>query len=255
MAADPGQGPLPDVVGRLETGWYDARLLKSVERPCDAVPCSFLEFKIEDSNQSVWAILDQKEDSSAERIRLKAALGMSENEFDFKPYYNLRIKIFIENATEGGQAGNAVKDFAPGHNKARANLPGAATQPPKYILIVDDQPEVATLIGNYVRQIGFIPVVVSAVEEAITRFEPELFLMIISDVIMPGQNGFDLVRHMHNKHPQVNVALMSGYCDKEMENLQQVFGIAKIYRKPVFFNAVKEMVATSLKKLAVERIR
>lgn len=124
----------------------------------------------------------------------------------------------------------------------------------KQILIVDDQLEVGTLIGNYLRQIGFIPVVVSSVDEALENFTPEKYLMIITDVVMPGKNGFDLVRYIHNNHPRIPVALISGYFDKEMENLQEVFGIEKIYRKPVFFKTVKEMVADSLIKLATKGV-
>lgn len=255
MASEDVQERLTNKDLALTTGWYDALFVRSVERPCDNVACSFLEFKIEANNKSVWAILHHNEESSAEMDRLKAALGMSERDIDFKPHCNSRLKIFIENSVSEGGTVNEVKDFAAKPDQRKTNQSGSGNQPPRQILIVDDQPEVAALIGNYVKQIGFTPVVVSGVEQAIARFEPELFFMIISDVIMPGQNGFDLVRHMHNKHPRVSVALMSGYFDKEMENLQQVFGIEKIYRKPVFFNSVKEMVATSLKKMAADSIK
>jgi CheY-like chemotaxis protein len=120
----------------------------------------------------------------------------------------------------------------------------------KQILIVDDQPEVGAQIGAYLRQIGFIPVIVTSVEEALTNFEPDRYLLIISDVLMPGKNGFDLVRYIRNEHPQIPVALVSGYFDKQMEDLQKVFGINKIYRKPVFFNSIKQMLADSLKTIA-----
>ena len=122
----------------------------------------------------------------------------------------------------------------------------------KQILIVDDQLEVGELIGNYLKQIGFIPVVVSSVDDVLKNFDPEKYLMIISDVVMPGKNGFDLVRYMHNNHPQVPIALISGYFDNEMKNLQEVFGIKKIYRKPVFFKTVKEMVTDSLVRLGTK---
>jgi hypothetical protein len=36
-----------------------------------------------------------------------------------------------------------------------------------------------------------------------------------------------------------------------MQNLQQMFGIEKIYRKPVFLNSVKEMIACAIRKMAV----
>ena len=119
----------------------------------------------------------------------------------------------------------------------------------KQILVVDDQPEVGAQIGAYLRQLSFMPVVVNSVEEALTNFEPDRYLLIICDVLMPGKNGFDLVRFIRNEHPHIPVVLISGYFDKQMEDLQKVFGIAKIYRKPVFFNTIKLLLADSLKAM------
>ena len=119
----------------------------------------------------------------------------------------------------------------------------------KKILVVDDQPEVGAQIGAYLRHFGFTPVIVGSVGEALTNFEPNLYMLIISDVLMPGKNGFDLVRFIRNEYPQIPVALVSGYFDKQMEELQKVFGIKKIYRKPVFLNTVKQMLADSLTPL------
>jgi CheY-like chemotaxis protein len=92
-----------------------------------------------------------------------------------------------------------------------------------------------------VRALGYMPIVVNSVEEAISNFDPNLYGLIISDVIMPGKNGFDLVRFIKNEHPQIPVALISGYFDKQMMDLQRVFNIDQIYRKPVFLKTVKRL--------------
>ncbi|NLI15788.1 MAG: response regulator [candidate division Zixibacteria bacterium] len=116
----------------------------------------------------------------------------------------------------------------------------------KKILVVDDQPEVANQIASYVRALGYMPIVVNSVEEAISNFDPNLYGLIISDVIMPGKNGFDLVRFIKNEHPQIPVALISGYFDKQMMDLQRVFNIDQIYRKPVFLKTVKKIIESAL---------
>jgi two-component system, NtrC family, response regulator PilR len=116
----------------------------------------------------------------------------------------------------------------------------------KKILVVDDQPEVANQIAAYVRALGFVPIVVNSVEEALYNFDPKQYCLIISDVIMPGKTGFDLVRFIKNEHPNMPVALISGYFDKQMQDLQKVFNIEQIYRKPVFLKTVRQILNSAL---------
>jgi len=179
---------------------------------------------------------------------------MSENSRDFKHYYNKNVKIYIEHVAVDGEIKAEAKDFDKSEQNTAASSNLQISKENKQILIIDDQPEVAILLGNYVRQLDFIPVVVTSVGEAKKRFNPDNYLMVISDIIMPGENGFDLVRYIHNNHPGFPIALISGYFDKEMQNLQKVFGIEKIYRKPVFLNSVREMIFNALKEMVPEKV-
>jgi CheY-like chemotaxis protein len=258
-----------DTSRSIEPHWYPARLIGHVEKDNQSVISSHIEFELIGKNIHIWSVLAHEEPNLPKIKRLKQALGMADEETDLTPYYNRQLMIYVDNVHKDGVVLHEIKDFMmnkegeqPEINepknepkpdiKPQSNKPRATGKIPKHILIVDDQPEVAILIGNYVEQIGFIPDIVINVDDAINRFDPDKYLMVISDVIMPGKNGFDLVRALHNEHPNVSVALISGYFDKEMENLQRLFGIEKVYRKPVFFKSVKEMVATALKNLSLE---
>ena len=116
------------------------------------------------------------------------------------------------------------------------------------ILILDDQPEIGTLLGRYVVQLGCKPVVAESVDQAIDLFNDDDFLMVISDVVMPEKNGFQLARYIRDNHPQTQMAMISGFLDQEMENLIKGFGISKIYRKPILLDSVKEMIAFAIKE-------
>lgn len=252
--------PLPDTKriqfdlgNTVDSNWYEAILVGHIEKDNDSVLSSHIEFCLLENNKRVWAVLPHDEESLQKIKRLKLALGMADEESELQPYYNKQLLIYIDRKFRDGKALNDVIDFErsqvlPPIQKPEPNILNGR-KVPKEILIVDDQKEIAQLVGNYIEQIGFMPDIVSSVDEAIRRFDPEKYMMVISDVIMPGKNGFDLVRYLHNKFPKVYVALVSGYFDKEMENLQQLFGIDKIYKKPVFFNSVKEMVAAALQKI------
>lgn len=245
-----------DLGNTLESNWYDAVLVGHVEKDNQNIVSSHIEFSLIENSKRVWAVLPHDDGSLQKIKRLKLALGMADEEVDLQPYYNKQLMIYIDRKISDGKALNNVIDFErskiPDKTQKTEQKIIGGKKVPKEILIVDDQCEIAQLVGNYIEQIGFSPDIVSNVDEAIKKFDPEKYLMVISDVIMPGKNGFDLVRFLHNKYPKVYVALVSGYFDKEMENLQQLFGIDKIYKKPVFFNSVKEMVADSLQKMNLE---
>jgi CheY-like chemotaxis protein len=236
----------------LPADWYDAVFLGHIEKENQAVISSHLEFDLKDMDRKIWAVISHDENSLDKIIRLKQALSMADDEVDLTPYHDKHIKIYINRYISDGKFQNEVIDYKAGDDDAVSRQLKNGASMPKRVLIVDDQKEVATLIGNYVQKIGFIPDIVPDVDRALERLAQDNFLMVISDVIMPGKNGFDLVRFVHNKYPKVSVALVSGYFDKEMENLQKVFGIEKIYRKPVFFKAVQEMIASSIQKLTFD---
>lgn len=239
---------------RPQQGWYEAVFVQYLEKDYQNITCSCIEFKLIEHNYQVWAIMPHNKSFKQKMARIKQALGMSENSRDFKHYYNKNTKIYIEHVAVDGKVKVEAKDFDKSEQNAAASSNLQISKENKQILIIDDQPEVATLLGNYVRQLGFIPVVKTSVGEAKKNFNPDNYLMVISDVIMPGENGFDLVRYIHNKHPRFPIALMSGYFDKEMQNLQKIFGIEKIYRKPVFLNSVREMIFDALKEMVPEKV-
>ncbi len=258
----------------IKADWYEAILIGHVEKDNNDITSSHIEFELAQSMKHIWAVLTHDEENLHRIKRLKQALEMDDNESDLGAHYKKHLMVFVDNDYKDGKVVNVIRDFdkyvppaaAVVAEKKAAPKPVKKAEPaaappqiepeehgrhiPKLILIVDDQPEVATLVGNYVEQIGFVPDIVADVDEALARYDPDKYLMVISDVIMPGKNGFDLVRGLHNKYPNVFVALISGYFDKEMENLQKLFGIEKVYRKPVFFNSVKEMVASALQKVS-----
>jgi len=244
----------------IPPGWYNAILIGHVEKDNQGIISSHIEFELTDRSSRVWAVISHEEMNFSTIKRLKEALGMKDEDTDLKPFYDHSLQVKVDNAIKDNKVFNEIKDFRASEG-GTISEPQADFQPeniqrvetkkiPRYILVVDDQPEVALLIGNYVEQVGFIPDIATNVDDALRRFVPDKYLMVISDVLMPGKNGFDLVRALHNDYPDVTVALISGYYDKEMESLQKLFGIDRVYRKPVFFKSVKEMIADALKTLS-----
>lgn len=101
------------------------------------------------------------------------------------------------------------------------------------ILIVDDNAITARWVGYVTGRVGFDVVLASNGEEALNRLAEEQFVTVISDVEMPGMDGFDLLQNIRQLYPQMPVILMSAYCDQERRRAAHACGAQAFLEKPV----------------------
>jgi response regulator RpfG family c-di-GMP phosphodiesterase len=68
--------------------------------------------------------------------------------------------------------------------------------------------------------------------------------IVISDIIMPGMNGYEFVKQIKNINPQVKVILMSA-CeieDKKLSNLLADLKIGAFIKKPFSSKMLKSVI-------------
>jgi two-component system cell cycle sensor histidine kinase/response regulator CckA len=83
------------------------------------------------------------------------------------------------------------------------------------ILVVDDDSSIRKLVLDTLEPLGYNILEASCGEEAleICRATQEDIDLLLSDVIMPGMNGRELIEIARKECPDVKTALMSGYAD------------------------------------------
>jgi two-component system response regulator PilR (NtrC family) len=81
----------------------------------------------------------------------------------------------------------------------------------KRILVVDDEPAILSLLATVLREKGWDVTEASSGTEGIDLLEHEPFDVILTDLVMPGDSGIDLLRAAKEIHPDVEVILMTGY--------------------------------------------
>jgi YesN/AraC family two-component response regulator len=79
------------------------------------------------------------------------------------------------------------------------------------VLIVDDEPEFRSWLRGNLEACSLLRVVGEAADasEALELVASERPNLVVADVHMPGQDGFDLARSIRQAHPQVRVVLVS----------------------------------------------
>jgi two-component system, response regulator, stage 0 sporulation protein F len=117
------------------------------------------------------------------------------------------------------------------------------------ILVVDDEPDVAELFRQRFRrevragryQLHFA----ASGEEALLRVA-ELgaeLIVILSDINMPGMDGFALLREIKQRRPELPVVMVTAYGDDQRMRLAEQLGAAAFLAKPVDFERLKERLA------------
>mgnify|MGYP001285806696 CR=1 FL=1 len=83
-----------------------------------------------------------------------------------------------------------------------------------HILVVDDDDRIRELVKEYLNKNGFIVSTGSSSGEAKTQLEYFKFDLIVLDVMMPGQNGFELTKEI-KKYSSVPIILLTAKSEVE----------------------------------------
>ncbi|HZP42948.1 MAG TPA: response regulator [Candidatus Binatia bacterium] len=119
------------------------------------------------------------------------------------------------------------RDGVPPHDPALRGL---------RILVVDDDLGVCQSLRDLLTQEGCSVVVATGGREGIARLETEAVDLVLSDVVMPDLDGYQLFQEVRHRHPEIPVVLMTAFhFDKDhVIKRSRMAGVTDvIYKKPI----------------------
>ncbi len=116
------------------------------------------------------------------------------------------------------------------------------------ILVVDDAPEVCRLIKSHLIREGHECSGAHSGEEAIKILENEHFDLVITDIMMPGMSGVDLLTIIKQLFPNVAVIVVTAIDDKDTGLMAMELGAAGYIIKPFKTNDILINVSRALTK-------
>lgn len=122
----------------------------------------------------------------------------------------------------------------------------------KRLLIVDDDPGMrAALEARFERRGWRVDLAVNAAE-AMGKFRQTLHPLVITDVRMPGRDGFELMREVQATHPRTAVILLTAYArvPDAVEAIRN--GACDYLVKPVCFEKLEQAVEDVLRRAQQE---
>ena len=112
------------------------------------------------------------------------------------------------------------------------------------ILVVEDDSGVRAVVVRALTSIGYGVVEASGRDEALAALErdapPDL---VLTDVIMPGTNGFELAQHIWETWPGLPILFMSGYTERAIRERAQLPEGTVVLEKPIDPHTVARAVA------------
>jgi signal transduction histidine kinase/CheY-like chemotaxis protein len=148
--------------------------------------------------------------------------------------------------------GTTVSIYLPRHvgvlrvdHQSDAIAPRKAGPREEMILVVEDDPRVRAATGAALTELGYHTILCESGPEAIAALgERSDIHLVITDVVMPGMSGPELVAEIETRFPDVRVLFVTGYVGDSGDS--GIFAGHAVLRKPFTLHALAERVAETL---------
>ncbi len=116
----------------------------------------------------------------------------------------------------------------------------------KDIILVDDEDVVLDSSLKILKSEGYSLDAVNSAEEAIELLDEKSYRMMITDLMMPGKSGFQLLEKVNAKFPRMPIIIITGYAT--LTNIMDTFngGAFDFIPKPFSFDELLSVVSRGL---------
>ena len=108
----------------------------------------------------------------------------------------------------------------------------------KHILVVDDDESVRESLKKVLVAAGYEVVLASGGLEAAIRFEPGQVDLMLLDLNLPNQSGWDIFEGLSARYPLVPVIIITGLANQQ--RVAKMAGVGALFEKPVEAGALLE---------------
>jgi CheY-like chemotaxis protein len=114
-------------------------------------------------------------------------------------------------------------------------------------LILDDDTMVRQLLTEILAERGYRVFEAGNGKEAVSKIENTAIDLVITDLVMPEQDGLETIRLLHRRHPALRIMAVSGYQSGAYLRCAELFGAHATLKKPFSIDAVLETVERLLR--------
>ncbi|HEX8291268.1 MAG TPA: ATP-binding protein, partial [Pyrinomonadaceae bacterium] len=109
------------------------------------------------------------------------------------------------------------------------------------VLVVDDEEPVRELLCDILEDEGVEVTPAANGAEALARFEPGRFDAVLTDLGMPGMNGWELLRHIGDRDREVPLAVITGWGELVSTHEEKAARVEWVLTKPFSLSQIREI--------------
>jgi DNA-binding response OmpR family regulator len=113
------------------------------------------------------------------------------------------------------------------------------------ILLTDDEPDLREVVAETLAEAGYAVLTATDGHDAVRVLSENWVNLLITDVTMPGIDGFELARQAKVMRPSIGVIYLSGYAVHSAESAGTTYG--PVLQKPM---RMRDLVAEVSRQLA-----
>ena len=88
-------------------------------------------------------------------------------------------------------------------------------------MVVDDEPDITAMLKMALEHEGFTVKIFNEPGLTLKSFKPNLYDLVILDVIIPGMNGFELYAQLKRIDPLINICFLTASSETYREELRK----------------------------------
>jgi putative two-component system response regulator len=123
------------------------------------------------------------------------------------------------------------------------------------ILVVDDEPKICEFLGILLGREGYKTESAFNAAEALERIARNSYDLVLTDLKMPGMDGFELITRLKKLRPELPVIMITGYATVETAVQALRYGVDDYVTKPFNIDELRKVIARSIQSAAVQQQR
>lgn len=114
-----------------------------------------------------------------------------------------------------------------------STLDAIAPAPAPRVLFVDDEADVRNLFAQMISRRGFVVDVAESGPEAIKLGQRQQYAVIVTDLRMPGMDGFTVIERLQGIQPDASFVIVTGLPEIDLARIEQFNGaVSEVLAKP-----------------------
>lgn len=123
---------------------------------------------------------------------------------------------------------------------------------PYTILIVEDDPGMNLMLSRAFSSLGYEIASVTDGFQALERIEAEYFNVVILDLMLPGPDGIEILKHLREHAPQTEAIVLTAYASLDTAVDALRLGAYDYVTKPVKLDNLRSIIRRALEKQRLE---